>query len=137
MYNLILELSWRKSWVALFIFVVLSVSSVHAQAWNHNAGHFDTDTPSAPSNVRVHYDLSQTGNCVSLQANVDTPFTVNMHVVDANGNEISNIETQNIAPRFGFGRNLDISGLSSGTYFVEFLYGENNQRKYRLQFIRE
>jgi hypothetical protein len=98
---------------------------------------FDTDTPSSPNNVRVQYSVAQGIGVLSVYVDVDTPFTLNLHIVDANGNEFTSVESTNILRRFGYGRNWDVSSLPTGPYYLEFLYGDNNSQRFRVPFYKE
>lgn len=135
MYNHILGLSLRKCWVILFVSVFLSV---YAEAQSNNYSYFDTDTPSSPANVRVRYNVSQGISDLMLQVEVDTPLAISIHIIDNGSKEMTPIETVTLLGGYGYGRNIDLSYFPTGAYYIEFLYGNNNnQRRYRVPFYKE
>lgn len=78
----------------------------------------------------VNYALSPipvTDNNLVLELSVSSAFELNAHIIDADNKEVIDIDQQTVARRLG--KNIDISGLSSGNYYVEFMYGDNQTHK--------
>ncbi|WP_276132625.1 T9SS type A sorting domain-containing protein [Polluticoccus soli] len=119
--------------ISSLLLLLLTVFSASAQTGERGriTGDF---SPSAT--CTVHYSLSPipvTDNNLVLEISVTSAFELNAHIIDADNKEMIDLETQTVTRRMG--KNIDISSLSPGNYYVEFMYGEN-QETYKVAFSK-
>jgi len=83
--------------------------------------------------ISTRYALNPAGdNQVILHLIPSKPFMLNAHVVDANGQEVIKLETENVEQRYV--KSIDLSKLAAGNYFVELKDG--NGQTHRIPFTK-
>jgi hypothetical protein len=98
-------------------------------------GSIEMPSTSKTQAVNTFYSVAASGtDKVTLQMQPDKPFTLNARIVDKDGKEIQKLTTQQVGLRYA--ENIDVSALPSGSYFIEVIYGENNEKNYKIPFTR-
>lgn len=74
---------------------------------------------------------AQPANIV-LQITPSSAFTLNAHITDSKGKELMKLNPEAVTMRYV--NSIDVSKLPAGNYFIEILYGKNNELNYRIPF---
>lgn len=94
-----------------------------------------TGTFAATETCKINYTISPQplGDNMALELYVSQPCMLNVHIVNTQGKELIPVSSGAVSRRVG--KDVDISALSPGDYYVEIIYGEN-QQSHRVQFTK-
>ena len=95
------------------------------------SGSFQTYTADAAVSTKYLLTAVYPDN-VQLQVVPAQPCTINVHIVNANGDEVLGIGTANVDYRFV--KSVSIASLPAGSYYIEFVSGSSNEKKFRVPF---
>lgn len=120
----------------LFSIIALLCMAISASAQSGERGRIAGEF-SPSTSCTVHYVISPipvTDNNLVLELSVTSVFELNAHILNADNQEVIDIAEQTVARRMG--KNIDISNLPSGNYYVEFMYGQNSQQTHKVAFSK-
>jgi hypothetical protein len=98
---------------------------------SNKSGVFQTYTGNGPVSTKYLVTAVYPDN-VQLQVVPAQPCTINAHIVNANGSEVLAIGSANVDYRFV--KSVSIATLPAGSYYIEFVSGTANDKKYRIPF---
>ena len=128
----------KKITALLFIICCILFSTVSVKAAmrasisaSDKSGVFQTYTSNGSVSTKYLVTAVYPDN-VQLQVVPAQPCTINAHIVNGNGDEVLGIGTANVDYRFV--KSISIATLPAGSYYIEFVSGSANDKKYRIPF---
>ena len=98
---------------------------------SNRSGIFQTYTANDSVSTKYMVTAKYPDN-VQIQVVPAHACTINAHIVNGNGVEVLGIGTASVDYRFI--KSVSIATLPAGTYYIEFVSGSTNNRKYRIPF---
>jgi hypothetical protein len=125
----------RIIFLTALMIVLVSIQKTYGQKSIPVKGSFEMPAKAGVAAVKAFYNVTEAANDnIVLQFVPDKPFKLNAHIVNNKGQEVQKINQQEVGLRYA--ESIDVSKLPAGDYFIEVLYGDNNEHNYRIPFTK-